>query len=244
MIRAIAITEGRPGLINIRDLAATMPDVEIVHIADDPRQGLDFLEHHPDVTVVFQELGKPRLNGIPLAKMLPAGVQRVIISSGKDDAKDAFDLGATDYLVSPVTPERFLAALEKVREKQGIGLASPAPPQSGVRKASPDDIIMVKVDTRMVRLRLNEITHIKGEGNYVTIYTTRGKWLVYHTMKKLEDMLAGFQFIRVHKSFIVSFPHIDTIEKHTLHIRQEEIPISDSYRDAFLKFVEEHSWMI
>jgi DNA-binding LytR/AlgR family response regulator len=221
-----------------------VPDVEIVTTVDDPSQGLDFLKHHPDVTVVFQELGKPRLNGIPLAKMLPAGVQRVIISSGKDDAKDAFDLDATDYLVSPVTPERFSAAVEKVRQKQAVGIASASPSLSGVKKASPNDIIMVKVDTRMVRLRLNEITHIKGEGNYVTIYTTRGKWLVYHTMKKLEDMLAGFQFIRVHKSFIVSFPHIDTIEKHTLHIRQEEIPISDSYREAFLKFVEDHSWMI
>jgi DNA-binding LytR/AlgR family response regulator len=244
MIRAIAIIEGRPGLVNFRDLAAGMPDVDLVKIVDDPRQGLDFLEHHPDVTVVFQELGKPRLNGIPLARMLPAGVQRVIISSRKDDAKDAFDLGATDYLVSPVSPERFSAALERVRQQQAARLAQGNNIQRLARKASPDDIIMVKVDTRMVRLRLNEITHIKGEGNYVTIYTTRGKWLVYHTMKRLEDMLAGFQFIRVHKSFIVSFPHIDTIEKHTLHILQEEIPISDSYRDAFLKFVDDNSWMI
>ena len=244
MIRAIAITEGRPGLVNIKELVSGMQDVEILATVDDPGKGLDFLEHHPEVTVVFQELGKPRLNGIPLARTLPAGVQRVIISSRSDDAKDAFDLGATDYLVKPVTPERFLAAVEKIRQKQSAGVSTAHPALPGARKAGPEDIIMVKVDTRMVRLRLSEITHIKGEGNYVTIYTTRGKWLVYHTMKKLEDMLAGFQFIRVHKSFIVSFPHIDTIEKHSLHIRQEEIPISDSYRDAFLKFVEDHSWML
>jgi DNA-binding LytR/AlgR family response regulator len=244
MIRAIAITEGRPGLVNFGILVSGVPDLDLVATVTDSNQGLEYLQNHPDVSLVFQELGKPRLNGIPLAHQLPPGVQRVIISSRKDDAKDAFDLGATDYLLSPVTPERFSAAVEKIRQKQSIAVGSGNLALKGVKKAIPDVIIMVKVDTRMVRLRLNEITHIKGEGNYVTIYTTQGKWLVYHTMKKLEDMLAGYQFVRVHKSFIVSFPHIDTIEKHSLHIKQEEIPISDSYRDAFLNFVEQNVWLI
>ena len=111
-------------------------------------------------------------------------------------------------------------------------------------EAAQDDVIMVKVDTRMVKLRLHEITHIRGDGNYVTIFTTRGKWLVYHTMKRLEDMLSAYQFIRVHKSYIVSFQHIDTIEKHMLHVRGEEIPISDSYKDGFLEFISNNSWQI
>lgn len=243
MIRAIAISEGNQGLKNLGELISGMSDLELIATVNDPGQGLDYLQNHPDITVVFQELGKPRINGVPLATQLPPGVQRVIISSRTEDAKDAFDLDATDYLVSPVTNERFSKTIEKIRQKR-LATEQILSPLTARKMAGVGEVIMVKVDTRMVRLRLDEITHIKGEGNYVTIFTTRGKWLVYHTMKKLEDMLSGFQFIRVHKSFIVSFNHIDTIEKHTLHIRQEEIPISDSYRESFQKFVEMHSWMI
>jgi DNA-binding LytR/AlgR family response regulator len=243
MIRAIAITECKHGIKHLNELISVVPDLKLVATVDDPKEGLDYLISHPEITVVFQELGKPTLNGIPLATQLPPGIQRVIISSRPEDAKDAFDLDATDYLVSPVTIDRFSKTVDKIRQKRMI--EGQIQRQLFEKKmAAEGEVIMVKVDTRMVRLRLDEISHIKGEGNYVTIYTTRGKWLVYHTMKKLEEMLSGFQFIRVHKSFIVSFNHIDTIEKHTLHIRQEEIPISDSYRESFQKFVEKHSWMI
>jgi DNA-binding LytR/AlgR family response regulator len=244
MIRAIVIGEGQGGLENLKEYATSVPGLELVASFDNPEKGLHFIEQDPSIRLVFQEVGKPRLNGIPLANKLPSHIPRVIISNRPDDAQAAFELNAADYLLWPFSKERFQRALQKARMLIDYSLDKMKPSTAPKKLPAQDDIIMVKVDTRMVKLRLHEITHIRGDGNYVTIFTTKGKWLVYHTMKRLEDMLSAYQFIRVHKSYIVSFQHIDTIEKHMLHVKGEEIPISDSYKDSFLQFISDNSWQI
>jgi DNA-binding LytR/AlgR family response regulator len=244
MIRAIAVGNEPTDESILRQYIATAADLELVAFLDEPRKVVDWIGQDPTIGLVFELIGGHRLNGSSLGGRLPAGIQRVVVASRPDEAREAFKQLAADYLLSPFSREQFEVTLQKVRVLLEADGVQKTDGQEYQKIPGQDDVIMVKVDTRMVKLHLHEITHIKGEGNYVTIYTTRGKWLVYHTMKKLEETLSAFQFIRVHKSYIVSFQHIDMIEKHVLHIRQEEIPISDSYKDAFLEFVNRHSWMI
>jgi DNA-binding LytR/AlgR family response regulator len=107
-----------------------------------------------------------------------------------------------------------------------------------------EDIILVKNQHRLVKLQVKDILYIEGKGNYVSLVTGKGKILTLQTMKKLEDFLAPYQFVRIHKSFIVSFQHIDFIENHAVCIHKTEIPISDSYRDCFRAFLAENAKQI
>lgn len=87
---------------------------------------------------------------------------------------------------------------------------------------------------------INDILYIEGSGNYVTLHTRKGKILVLQNLKKFEEQLKPYQFMRVHRSFIISFQHIESIEKSWILINNVEVPIGDSYRDGFQKFLTQH----
>jgi DNA-binding LytR/AlgR family response regulator len=100
-----------------------------------------------------------------------------------------------------------------------------------------NDFILVKNEHKLIKLQIKDIQYIEGKGNYIAIHTTKFKLLTLQTMKKLEAFLLPYQFVRVHKSFIVSFHHLDSIDKHVLYIQDMEIPISDSYRENLKAFL-------
>lgn len=100
-----------------------------------------------------------------------------------------------------------------------------------------NDIILVKNEYKLIKLQVRDILYIEGKGNYIAIHTIKQKLLTLQTMKKLESFLQPYQFVRVHKSFIVSFHHLESIDKHVLTINHTEIPISDSYRENLRLFL-------
>ena len=89
----------------------------------------------------------------------------------------------------------------------------------------------------MIKLQVKDILYIEGKGNYISLHTTKFKLLTLQTMKKLEAFLLPYQFVRIHKSFIVSLHHIDSLDKHAVFINNTEIPISDSYRENLREFL-------
>jgi DNA-binding LytR/AlgR family response regulator len=100
-----------------------------------------------------------------------------------------------------------------------------------------NDFILVKNEYKMIKLQVKDILFIEGKGNYISIHTSTFKLLTLQTMKKLEAFLQPYQFMRVHKSFIVSFHHVDSLDKHTIFINNHQIPISDSYRENLRVFL-------
>lgn len=130
----------------------------------------------------------------------------------------------------------FEPALEPVRE-----IAYPFSGQYSTKDLSSsfdqNDIIFVKNEYKMVKLQVKDILFIEGKGNYISLQTSKFKLLTLQTMKKLEAFLQPYQFIRVHKSFIVSFHHLDSIDKHSIFIDNYQIPISDSYRENLRTFL-------
>ena len=100
-----------------------------------------------------------------------------------------------------------------------------------------NDFILVKNEYKMIKLQVKDILFIEGKGNYISLHTSKYKLLTLQTMKKLEAFLLPYQFMRVHKSFIVSFHHVDSLDKHTIFINNHQIPISDSYRENLRAFL-------
>jgi two-component system, LytTR family, response regulator len=107
------------------------------------------------------------------------------------------------------------------------------------KKLSPglDDFIFVRTDYKTLKLKISEIAYMEGSGHYVTLHLIKGKVMVLQNLKKFEEQLLPYQFVRIHKSFIVSLSHINSIEKGWVQIGDKEIPIGDSYREEFQQFL-------
>lgn len=130
----------------------------------------------------------------------------------------------------------FEPILEPIRE---LHYPTQVPESSGNVKTIKDqnDFLLVKNEYKMVKIQVKDILFIEGKGNYISLHTSKFKLLTLQTMKKLEAFLLPYQFVRVHKSYIVSLQHIDSLDKHTIYINNVEIPISDSYRESLRDFL-------
>jgi DNA-binding LytR/AlgR family response regulator len=107
-----------------------------------------------------------------------------------------------------------------------------------------DDFILVKNEYKMINLQVKDLIYIEGKGNYVSLFTTKSKILTLQTMKNLESFLLPYLFVRVHKSFLVSFHHVEAIDNNTIWIRNMEIPIGDSYRESLKAFLNANTKQI
>ncbi|HLO81865.1 MAG TPA: LytTR family DNA-binding domain-containing protein [Chitinophagaceae bacterium] len=107
-----------------------------------------------------------------------------------------------------------------------------------------NDFILVKSDYKMINLQVKDILYIEGKGNYVSLYTAKSKIMTLQTMKNLESFLLPYMFVRVHKSFLVSFHHVEAIDNNMILIRNIEIPIGDSYRESLRIFLNANTKQI
>ena len=153
----------------------------------------------------------------------------------------AFDRYAVDYLMKPVSYERFIAAVNKAYRQfsarasaDATASGAPSPSQAQSQRT---DFIFIKMENRLVKVYLTEILYIKGYGDYVKIYMTEGRVLLsLQSLNKLETLLPE-NFVRVHRSFIIALDKISEIEHRRIKIDQELIPIGESYLDRFFGLV-------
>jgi DNA-binding LytR/AlgR family response regulator len=238
MIQAIAIDDEENALGIINTYAEKMASFKLVAQFTDPIEGLKYLIENSSIDLVFLDIQMNRLNGLDLAKSIKQQTKIVLTTAYPDYALNGFELDVADYLLKPFSFERFERSIQKVR-----ALVHPNTSEKpGLPKMQADqqDFIFVRTDYKIQKLRIMDITHIVGSGNYVTIYTGKTKHLVLQNMKNFEEQLMPYQFIRVHKSYIISLAHVDTIEKSFVKIGLEEIPLSDSYKEAFQQFLDIH----
>ena len=168
------------------------------------------------VDLIWLDVEMPGLSGLEFLGKLPSIPYVVLTSSETKYAYDAFQYQVTDYLKKPITLPRFNLAVEKVLELNARAKVSPPTER---------EEIYIKTDGRYIRLPFNSISYIENTGDYVKIYTSAQTYIVYATMKYLEEKL-GTQFLRVHRSYIVHLDKIVDIEENTLVINDKVIPIS------------------
>ena len=142
---------------------------------------------------------------------------------------DGFDLNVLDYLVKPVSFDRFLKAAMKAKDM--IGKMNVA----GSSVSGIEDYVFIKADNKLVKVFYNDILYVEALQNYVTIHTSNKKYITYLTFKSMEESLPADQFIRVHKSYLVSASKIESIEGNCIRIGQHEIPISRTVKEEVLE---------
>lgn len=172
------------------------------------------------IDLIFLDIEMPRMLGIDFLKTLTEPPLVIIITAYPNYAIDGYSLDVVDYLLKPVSFERFLKAASKAQET--LRLKS----ENGIA----NDFIFIKTDYKFEKIILNEILYIEGMQNYIIIHTANDKLITHLTMKMAEEQFSVKGFIRVHKSFIVSIKAIESIESNNLIINKTKIPIGRTFK--------------
>lgn len=222
-----------------------VPHLNLLKSFSSSLNALDFLRENT-VDILFSDIQMPEITGITLLKILQKKPLVILTTAYSEYALEGYELEVFDYLLKPISLERFLKAVEKAT----IRLTANQPvvqekivQEVVVSSEGNHGFIFVKDGTKLVKIRLNEIQYIEGLKDYVCIHTkdkdsTLKKIVTLQTMKSLESQLSENQFIRVHNSYIIAFDAIDAIDKEKIQIGKNFIPISDTYRKTFKEFIE------
>ena len=188
----------------------------------------------------------PELTGIQFLKIASGKSNYILTTAYSQYALESYDLNVSDYLLKPIAFDRFYKAVEKVHnllQKAEAVVVSPEPTAiQGLMSAAPiqqaQDFIFVKTEHKIQKIELDDILYIEGLKDYISIFTKTERVITLQNMKKMEETLPRGEFIRVHKSYIISIDKIESIERSRITIAKKIIPIGDTYRDEFFKLID------
>ena len=231
MNKCLIIDDELPARELIQAYLEVLPDFEVVNSIDNAIDGFVYLQSHP-VDLLFLDIQMPRMTGLELLKSLQTRPKVVLTTAFREFAADGFDLDVLDYLVKPISQERFLETISKYLYFQEI-----AQNASSQKSAIDDAYIFLKVDKEQKKIFLNEILYIEGLKDYIKVYTLKGMYVVYERLGYMEAKLPESKFVRVHKSFIISLDKVSKYTNEVLNIDQYEIPLGRMYKQNFLSKV-------
>ncbi|MFS4469785.1 LytR/AlgR family response regulator transcription factor [Maribacter sp. 2210JD10-5] len=204
--------------------------LELVGSGNNPLEFSKIQEQH-QVDLLFLDIQMPRMNGIEFLKSSVNTPMVVLTTAFPNYALEGFELDVLDYLLKPVTFNRFFKAVNKVREQ--YLLLNQKTQEKLVLPNDTADYIFIKCDNAFKKIELENIRFVEAMQNYVIFHTTDGKkHVTLMPLKSVEEKLNPQAFLKVHKSFIVCIPKIDTIENGKIGIGDTWIPLSRNYRDA------------
>jgi DNA-binding LytR/AlgR family response regulator len=202
-----------------------IPNLELLASCKNAFEVMDLLQTKK-VDLLFLDINMPKLSGLSLLKTLQQKPEVIITTAYSEYAIEGFELAVTDYL------ERFLQAILKVQQKNKSNQNTVI-----VQNETASNFIFVKSDKKIIKINLEDISHIEAYGNYVKIYTDK-MILTSQTLSDFLDKLSD-DFLRIHKSFIINFNHLKLIDGNQIILQNEaKLPIGKSYRKAVLSKVE------
>jgi len=218
------------------------PGLELLDALSSPLAALDFLkEHTPDV--LFLDVQMPEITGIDLLKILKQKPLVVLTTAYSEYAIKGYELDVTDYLLKPITFERFLKCVEKLHQAKGHRLPSSAPSPPSAPASAPEstmpEYLFVKDGTKSVRVNFADIQYIEGMKDYVRIHTPDKKITTLQSLKKLTNLLPSQEFVRVHHSYIVAMKWVEEVHRDEVLVGGTLVSVSDTYRGEFKKIVDD-----
>jgi DNA-binding LytR/AlgR family response regulator len=213
---------------------ARFPDLELLKKCNNAIEAGQVLEDQ-SVDLLFLDIQMPRISGVDFFKSLANPPLVIFTTAYSNYAVEGFELNAVDFLLKPISFERFSTAVTKAREKMHT-------PKNSVSETADVDHIYVKSDKKLIRVRYSDIIYIEGLKDYVIIRMDTGRIITLQTMKSLEEKLPSHIFKRVHRSYIVSIQRIHSIEGNSIEVIEKgvskHLPIGKNYRDELLELID------
>jgi len=200
---------------------SSLSSLKLVKKCNNALEAIDFLQGNT-VDVMFLDIKMPELTGLDFLKTLTNPPKVIITTAYPEYALEGYEYSVVDYLLKPFSFERFLKAINKIKID--------TPVKSSQTDENGDDFIFIKEDKINHKVFFSKILYIEGYGNFLKVFTDDKMVMISETMTNLEQRLPESQFLRVHKSFIVSIRKIDQIEGNLIKIGKKTIPVGKYYK--------------
>ncbi|GAL61732.1 LytR/AlgR family response regulator transcription factor [Algibacter lectus] len=232
------IVDDEPMALNlVETYVQKTPFLELKQKCSNAIEAMEFIKEQP-VDLLFLDIQMPDLTGIEFSKMLPKETRVVFTTAFDQYALEGFKVEALDYLLKPFDYAEFLAAANKANHYFSLLKGTPQNEVSEVK-----EFLFVKSEYKQLRIKLSDVLYFEGLKDYIKIWLKDNPKpiLTLMSLKSLQEELPESQFLRVHRSFIVSLKNIEVIERSQIIINNQRITVSEQYKSAFLEFVNSNS---
>jgi DNA-binding LytR/AlgR family response regulator len=237
MMNCIAVDDEPLALKLLQDNISKVRYLNLVAACTDAFQAISVLQDH-SIDLIFIDIQMPGLSGLQFIGSLANKPLVIFITAYKQYALESYDLAVVDYLVKPVSLERFIKACNKAKEMHELKSL-----RHQVKNLSSNDFIFVNVDYSQVKVMVNDIVYIEGLRDYLKIHlkSTKKPLIVRASLKSMEPELPAGKFIRIHKSFLISLDSITAIRRNSVFINDLELPIGETYREDVDRLIRKNS---
>ena len=233
MINCLLIDDEPLALQLLEDFVKKTPYLKLAGKFEEPLQALPFIESQ-QADLLFLDIKMPDITGIEFFKSLTYKPEVIFTTAYSEFAMDGFELKAMDYLLKPVSFEKFITATNRVKEYIEF---------KNNREVKSRDYFFINVSHKLHKLFYDDILYLEGYKDYTKIYlsSAASPLLILHNLKYFEDLLNQNEFIRIHRSYIVSIRKVNTVSRKSVTILANTLPVSDNYRDKFFALIEQYS---
>lgn len=229
-IRCLIVDDEPPAREVIRHYAEQVPSLEIAGECENAIQAFAFLQQKP-INLIFLDIRMPQLNGNDFLKTLSNPPKVIFTTAYSEYALEGYDLNAVDYLVKPVRFERFLKAIHKAFAASSVKYADTVPAEEKKSEA----FVYFRADRKMVKVMLDDVLYIESMKDYIKIFTKQSVVITKQSISSVEAMLPEKEFIRVHRSYIVSLNRIKSFTTELIDVEKKEIPIGKLYKNDVMR---------
>lgn len=215
----------------LQDYISKVDSLQLVATCSNAFEAMNALKENA-VDIMLLDIQMPDLTGLELVRSLEKKPAVIFTTAYSEYAVDAFSLAVADYLLKPFDFPRFIQAINKA-----IGnsrMSDEALPAKSDTVSRSSDFITVKADYKLYKINYDDLLFIEGQHEYVTFHMATRRVTALFALKDLEEILPKDQFVRVHKSYIVSFRHIQDLDKSDVNVAGVKIPVGSSFREELL----------
>ncbi|KAA9339100.1 response regulator transcription factor [Hymenobacter busanensis] len=225
-----------PLVLDLLQAYVAMTDVlDVKAVFNDPLEAHSYLLEH-EVQVLFSDVTMPHLSGLDLVRSLQQPPLVVLMTAHPQYAMEGFNLDVIDFLLKPISLERFLKAVNKV-----ASMLRPAPPEPADQSASSGSFF-IRTDAQFVRLMYREVLYIEALKDFTKINTTDGRaHLTLVNLKNLEEQLPPRMFVRTHRSYLVNASQIESVSNQEVRVGGRALPLGQTYREQVTERIVNHS---
>ena len=235
-LRCLLVDDEPPALKVLSAHISNINYLEVVAQCKNAVEALDILHEKP-VDVIFLDIKMPRILGTDFLKNLSHPPKVVFVTAYRDYALQGYELDAVDYLIKPVSFERFLKAITKVRRMMGHETSS----HNEEYEPNPTAFIYLRVDKNMQKFFVNDIVYIESWKDHVKVFLSSKKYLlVKQSISSLEKMLSDHKFLRIHRSYLISMAKISGYNGLAVQLDTNEIPIGKLYKQSVMQVIRTH----
>lgn len=229
MIRCIVIEDQAPAQRILKKYIEEIGSLDLLATFSDALSAVTYLKKE-EVDLIFLDIHLPKISGIDFLKTLSHSPQVILTTAFSDYALESYEFNVVDYLLKPFSFQRFVKAISKVREQEGLKEKLP------LNKSKE---LFIKLGHELVKLSIEDLLYIKSDADYTELYLPGKKYLSSESLRYWEETLAEHDFVRVHKSYVVNTAKIEKVAVSQLYLEGAvHIPIGRVYKEGFLERIK------